>query len=245
MEVATLNLTLGNAQRPFQYRKGVDDEIVVARVLKDSSFNFGPLRRAGELSDLYRRLIRTGKTPLIVDTKANFGASAVYFAHSFEQAHLVAVEPEQDNFDLLVANTAGLPVECLHAAASATALDKDRPSAALPADGVMAPGGGINLAPPVPSVTINEIYEKHEQDSLPFIVKMDMEANGAGLFAANTEWIGRTPIIIIVLHDGLIPGTENSRAFVEYIANFNRDFVYIEDNIFSIFREIVIENVDV
>ncbi len=227
MEVATLNLTLGNAQRSFRYRKGLDDEIIVARVFRDNDFNFGRLHRAGELSDLYMRLVRTGKKPLIVDIKANFGASAVYFAHSFEKARLVAVEPVRDSFDLLVANTAGLPVQCLHAAVSATTPDKAHP------------GNGIDLAPPVTCVTVNEIYDNNAQDTLPFIVKLDMEANGAGLFAANTEWVGRTPILIVVLHDGLIPGTVNSRALIEYIANLNRDFVYLRDVVFSVDRDLI------
>jgi hypothetical protein len=77
MEIATLNLTLGDAQRPLRYRKGTTDEGVIVRVLKHSGFNFGSLRRAKQLSDLYGRMVETGKTPLIVDVEAGIGASAL------------------------------------------------------------------------------------------------------------------------------------------------------------------------
>ena len=246
MNAATLNLTLGDAQRRFFYRKGTVDEVIIARVLQDSVFNFGRLRHAADLSRLYRRLVRTGKAPLIVDSKANFGASAVYFACSFAKARVIAIEPERSNFDLLAVNAEGLRVECMRAAVAASAADLGGAmlGAEFPGIQSISSGGGINRVPSVPAVTINEIYEKNEQDTLPFIVKVDIEANGAALFAANTEWIGRTPVIVVVLHDGLIPGTANSRAFVERIANFNRDFVYLHDNVFSIDRDLIAGDFD-
>jgi FkbM family methyltransferase len=241
MEVATLNLTLGNEQRSFQYRKAVSEEVIVAQVFKNNAFNLGHLRYAAELSSFYRRLVETGKAPLIVDAKANFGASAVYFSFSFAKARVIAFEPEQSNFELLTANTRGLRIECQHAAVTASAppFNGATPGAGFPNFRSPSSGGGSNLVPAVPSVTINEIYERNRQDTLPFIVKVDIEANESSLFAINTEWITRTPVIVVVLHDGLIPGTANSRAFIERIACFNRDFVYLHDNIFSVDRELI------
>jgi FkbM family methyltransferase len=247
MNASKINLTLGDAQRPFLFRKGTGDEVIIARVLQDNAFNFGRLRHAAELSSLYQRLVQTGKAPLIVDTKANFGASAVYFAYSFAKARVIAIEPARSNFDLLAVNTEGLRVECLRAAVTASATDFSGATLGAEFPGIqsISSGGGINLAPPVPSLTINEIYERNKQDTLPFIVKVDIEANGAALFAANTEWISRTPVIVIVLHDGLIPGTANSRTFIEHVANFNRDFVYLNDSVFSIDRNLIASDFDV
>src|SRR5665213_2637829 len=54
------------------------------------------------------------------------------------------------------------------------------------------------------------------------------------LFSANTEWVAATPLIIIELHDWLLPGKANSRAFLQCNSGFDRDFVYIDENIFSI-----------
>jgi hypothetical protein len=211
MEVATLNLTLGSAQREFLYRKGTVDEAIVVQVLKTSAFDVGRLSRAAELDALYARLAAGGKAPLIVDAAADIGASAVFFNYKFPQARIVALEPDAEKFQLLTANTAGLPVECVQAAAAAA-------------------GSADAIAP---CATINGIYEK-PPDTAPFIVKFDVEVGN--LFAANTEWVERTPIVIAALSDHLIPGTAASRAFVECAAGWNRDFVYLHDNVFSIAR---------
>src|SRR5690606_19859897 len=116
-----LNLSLGGMQRPFRYRKGSSDEGVIAQVLRNSDYNFSRLQRGPELSALYRQLASSGRAPLIVDAGANIGASTIYFHYSFPEARLVALEPERSNFDLLCANTAGLPVECVQAALSSSA----------------------------------------------------------------------------------------------------------------------------
>lgn len=46
------------------------------------------------------------------------------------------------------------------------------------------------------------------------------------------------PAIVATLNDCLIPGTAHSGAFVEAAATRNRDFVYVEDNVFSISRDV-------
>ncbi len=240
MEVVTLNLNLGAAQHKFKFRKGTSDEGVIVQVLKNSDYNFGRLKRAKELADLYARLARSGKAPLIVDAGANIGASAVYFSYSFPEARVVAIEPERSNFELLTANTAGLPVECLHAAVAAApgtlnVVDPGqgnwgyRTTAAADSPAVHA----------VDCVTIDDIYERNAQTAVPFIAKIDIEGSESELFAANTGWVDRTPVIIIELHDWLMPGTANSRAFLQCIAGRNRDFVYVGENIFSIDNTLV------
>jgi FkbM family methyltransferase len=238
MDIVTLNLKLGGAQRPFHYRKGSSDEGVIAQVLKNSDYNFGRLQRGAELSALYRQLTTSGKTPLIVDAGANIGASAVYFHHSFPEAQLIAIEPERGNFDLLRVNTERLPVECVQAALASSA----------GTFGVVDPGkghwgyrtvAGVDKAVhAVQSVMLNDIYASHA-DTVPFIAKIDIEGGESDLFAANTEWVDHTPIIIIELHDWMMPRAANSRAFLQCIAGRNRDFVYIGENIFSIDNTLV------
>ena len=228
MQVATLNLTLDNVQRNFRYRKGTADEAVIVQVLRNTSYNFAALRRGRELVQFYGRLVQAGKTPLIVDAAADIGAGAVYFARAFPKARVVAIESDRSNFELLEANVANLPVECMLAAVSA--------NGARPGNG-LADGQGNTGLNSAAGVTINDIYERNAADTLPFIAKVDVEAAEGALFSGNTEWVGRTPVIIAALRDCLIPGTANSRAFVERIASFNRDFVYLHDLVFSINRE--------
>jgi hypothetical protein len=208
---ATLNLALGTANRPFAYRKGTVDEVVIAQALTVGAYDVGRLRRGAELIALYERLAASGRPPLIVDAAADIGAAAVFLSYKFPRARILAFEPDAAKFALLVANTAGLPVECIHATVAA------EPGAAA--------------APP--RITINEIYRRAAAAE-PFIVKVDVETDD--MFVANTEWLQRTPVVVATLSDHLIPGTAASRRLVKCATGWNRDFIYAEDNVFSLSR---------
>lgn len=120
MERAQLNLALGSTNCTFFYWPKTSDEGVINQIFTQSDYNLGRLRRGNELTELCNRIAAT-RSPLIIDAGANIGASAVYFAYSFPKAQVVAIEPEQSNFDLLKANTEGTSVQCIHAALHATA----------------------------------------------------------------------------------------------------------------------------
>lgn len=51
-------------------------------------------------------------------------------------------------------------------------------------------------------------------------------------FASNTEW--KTPVVVIELHDWLLPKQGSSEAFLQCISRQSRDFVFRGDNVFSI-----------
>ena len=211
MVAATLTLPIGEDKRPFRYREGTLDEGLVLQALQVGAYDVARLRRGNELLALYERLAASGAPPLIVDTAAGIGAAAVYFAYKFPKARIVALEADAAKFELLAANTAGLPVECIQAAVAAGC-------------GGIAPSGHR---------TIDDIYAE-ACDARPFIVKVDVEADD--LFAANTGWLQRTPVIVAALSDYLVPGTPASRRLVKHAAGWDRDFVFVEDNVFSLSR---------
>jgi hypothetical protein len=68
----------------------------------------------------------------------------------------------------------------------------------------------------------------------PFLVKIDIEGAEQDLFSCNVEWIEKFPILIIELHDWLLPSQGTSRNFLKAIAPLDRDFVFFGENIFSI-----------
>jgi FkbM family methyltransferase len=244
MERAQLNLALGSTNRPFFYRPKTSDEGVINQIFKQSDYNLGRLRRGNELTELCNRIAVT-RSPLIIDAGANIGASAVYFAYSFPKAQVVAIEPEQSNFDLLKANTEGTSVQCIHAALHATAGQVNVVDTGQGYWGFRTVGStdasiaGVQDSQSANCTTINDIYESQAHRCAPFMVKIDIEGGESDLFSANTEWVAKTPLIIIELHDWLLPGTANSRTFLQCIAGHNRDFVHIGENVFSIDNDLM------
>ena len=66
------------------------------------------------------------------------------------------------------------------------------------------------------------------------LVKVDIEGAESDLFADNTEWVARTPLLIIELHDWLMPKGRTSQSFLQCIAKHDRDIVYRGEDIYSI-----------
>ena len=82
-------------------------------------------------------------------------------------------------------------------------------------------------------ISINDILKKNKKYKL-FIVKIDIEGFEKNLFSNNTNWINDTMLMIIELHDWMLPKKANSLNFLKSISKYNRDFIYKNENIFSI-----------
>ena len=70
--------------------------------------------------------------------------------------------------------------------------------------------------------------------SFPFIVKIDIEGGEDNLFSMNTNWVEEIPMVIIELHDWLLPKQKTSMNFLKTISELDRDFNIKGENIFSI-----------
>ena len=224
-----VNLKIHNgAVRPFLHRGTPSDVGVVDQMFKERWYSLAQLRRGKELASVARAMQR----PLIIDAGANIGASVCWFAFNFPRGHVVAFEPDAGNFELLRRNTEGLNVE-LHRAAlgSCDAMVK-----------VVDPGlGEVGYRTEaaddgdVPIVSIARLVaEKQAEGFDPFIAKIDIEGGERDLFAPPTDWVDQFPLVIVELHDWLMPGQGTSRTFLQCVAARDRDFVHIGENIFSI-----------
>ena len=92
----------------FMFRADHSDTSVMENVFDDKAYSFD---RYG--FDAWPGLERHRAAPagrqLIIDAGANIGASSVFFAVTHPQATVLAIEPQEDNFELLVRNTRHLP----------------------------------------------------------------------------------------------------------------------------------------
>lgn len=77
------------------------------------------------------------------------------------------------------------------------------------------------------------IHEKIALGYVPFIFKIDIEGGEDNLFERDTDWVDAFALVIIELHDWLIPRKNTSLNFLKTISRYQRDFVYNSENIFS------------
>lgn len=224
-------IAVGGKVRRFVTRAGnAGDDGAALQVFVQLDYNLEPFARHNDVINLHR-VLRAGKvTPLIIDAGAHIGASAVFFACAWEGSHVVALEPEPNNCTLLRQNTAGLQVDVLQAGIASTdgsALleDPGRSSWGFRLD--LARKGDVRV---YGASTIVSTYCRKRL--VPFIFKCDIEGSEGELFRQNTDWMNLFPLIVIELHDWMLPKKSVSRSFFREIAAREFDVVQRGENLF-------------
>jgi len=219
-------------KRLVQHRGTKADRSVIKQIFLRKDYAISRLRRADEIRSRYDAIIAQGKKPLIIDAGANIGASAVWFADQFPLSHIVAFEPDARNFDLLRSNCEGLDVHLHQAAIGST---DGHVTMVDPGEGEWGYQTIEALDGACPRICLSRVVEeKRGQGYVPFLIKIDIEGGEENLFATSTDWVDLFPVMIIELHDWLMPKRGTSTNFIRRIAQSNRDFVHIGENIFSI-----------
>jgi len=211
--------------------RGPIDSSTAYQVYTQHQYNFGFLARSKDIQSKYDSILSDGKEALIVDCGANIGLSARYFAAEYPAAKIVGLEPGIGNAALARTQCKNFKnVEIRQAAIGAESgfATVENPNAdANEFRTKRTSVGDVNV------VTINQLLEEFSNAEL-FIVKIDIEGFESDLFSANTDWIKKATILIIELHDWMLPNSANSHNFLKAISAESRDFVIYGENIFSI-----------
>ena len=231
-QLRTAVITIDGRRHEARYRPGTSDKKVIEQIVIERDYDLCASTRYGDISDFLNRQRQQGLRPLIVDAGANIGISALYFSLVFEDAVVVAIEPEPGNFELLQKNVAGRDVHCVQAALASS----DGVARVFdPGEGAWGYRAERDAAGDVPCISLDTVYQQFGRaDLFPFLVKIDIEGGEEDVFGGNTAWLADTPLLIIELHDWLLPGRGTSRGFLRAVAEAERDFVSLGENILSI-----------
>jgi FkbM family methyltransferase len=220
--------------RDFYFRGDSSDTRVIKQIFGDKLYDISQLRRFDEIIRFAVRAGASGKRPLIVDAGANIGASALYFSTRFPNARTIAIEPELGNYQLLVENTKGLDVRASRRALAAVNGRLRVVDVGEGFWGFQTRSADEGETGSVRTMTMNEIYAANAAECFPFIAKIDIEGGEKDVFSANIEWVKQTPLIMVELHDWLLPQDGTSLPFLQCIAGLDRDFVTIGEDVYSI-----------
>jgi FkbM family methyltransferase len=230
----TLSIRFGDgSERAFRHRGTRADLGVIEQIFQQQDYSLKPLQRGAELQGLYDRIAAAGRVPLVLDAGANIGASVLHFAQAFPRAHVTALEPARNNFEVLQANAAGLDVDARCAAIGAADGETALVDPGEGEWGYRTEAGAAGDRVRVVSAS-GLVAEKRAAGQVPFIAKIDIEGGEAELFSRDTGWVDLFPLLIVELHDWLLPRAGSSRNFLRCIAARDRDFVFLGENVFSI-----------
>jgi FkbM family methyltransferase len=229
-------LKFNTEERQFWCRPGSSDLAIFRDIFEKRAYDTGRLRRHAEIIAHLRTLNAAGKRPLVIDAGANAGASPLWFSYSVPRSRVVAIEPEPENFAMLLRNTAGRDIICLRAGLAGA------PGRLAMADvriGTVGFRTERSENGSVPAVTVSEIYERHCTGELvPFLVKIDIEGGEEDVFSHDVSWTRGTPIIVIEPHDWLLEKRGSFRPFLRSIVDEDRDFLIQGENIFAIAHDL-------
>jgi FkbM family methyltransferase len=147
----------------------------------------------------------------IIDGGANIGLASVYFAHRFPQASIVAIEPSQENFQVVEKNIAG----CTKVKAKLGGIWNDNTHLAIVNakdndNAFMVEEVEASTQGSIPAYSIGSIVQEMNWSTID-LLKLDIEGSEKEVFEKNYEsWLPHTKMIIIEVHDHMRKGAAKS-----------------------------------
>ncbi len=156
----------------------------------------------------------------ILDLGGNVGYAAVWFAKRYPKAQIITIEPENANFEILLANVCDEPR--IHPIRAAVASAGAPRQVIMSTDGEWG-GAGLQTAPVdenaettdslevVDSVDGASILDRFGIERLD-LMKIDVEGAEKDIFGSSEPWIDRVDAIVAELHDNIVDGCEETFA---------------------------------
>lgn len=244
MKIVTKLINFKDSNTAFSYREdSIGDNGVIQQIFQNLDYEITHWYQGLKLLEYHHRKSQFAPS-LIVDAGANIGASAVYFSETFSNSVVFAIEPDLMNWHLLEINTNGLNVFNFNGAIS------DVDGELFFKDPGRSDWGYMTQRLPDPDNSLDSIKVKsisplsiltHPvcKNTNPLILKIDIEGAEETLFDGDTGWLGEFPLVIIELHDWMLPFSGSSRNFIKAVAGHDFDFLHKGENIFLFNRAIL------
>lgn len=237
MELARLDIRFSgrDPRGQFLYRpNSIGDVGVIRQVFREECYSIQHWFQGRKFHE-YLKSATASRPGLIVDAGANIGASSVYFGEIYEGCHVFAMEPSAANFSLLRENTSCYRnIDRFKGALSGWDETLSLQDPGLSDWGFRTCQTSQNLSSPaecVQAVSMETILAK-ASFAIPMIAKLDIEGAEERVFRGCTKWLDRFPLVIIELHDWMLPFSGVSKGFLTAISRRNVDILHRGENMF-------------
>ncbi len=220
-------IKLSGIRYPIHLRPCTSDEKVFWQIFvnKEYDINFGH------------------KPQIIIDGGANIGLASIYFKNKYPDATIIAVEPDMENVTVLKLNMEqydNIHIKC-------AALWSEKANVRISDKMKMGKWGVVTEAlndnnesdlEVIDTITISGIMEEYDLKFID-VLKLDIESAEKQLFSDNyMNWLPKTKVIIIELHDWMLDGC--SKSFFTAINKAFNNYTYQQagENVIIINRDI-------
>ena len=194
---------------PFSYRGETSDEVVGNEILEEGK---------------YVLPIEDFQPKVIIDCGSNIGYSTLYFANTYPDAQIYAIEPEKINFKFLQYNTIFYDnIHLINSAVWGKESFVRLESTELGEMGYMTVETGEDNPTAFKATTIGKLIHENGINEID-LLKIDVEGSEKEIFGAEgvDDWLGKVKVLSIVLHDELRDGA--SFEFFKAISKYKWKF---------------------
>lgn len=215
--------------------ESVSDYWTVAQVFHDQDYDIEHLTRFPEVNDLANHPFRSAGQHLIVDLGANIGASARFLEQKWPNAQIWCFEPSVRNVELLKRN-ASKNMKVFQAAVGGRDgfCTIENPSA-KPDGFRVIDEVDIYGSNSIEMLSMPSIMQRISSACCkPFILKVDIEGAECEVFKNASDWLEDWPVIMVELHDWMLPGSASSASVLKAFSDFGRDVIIVGSTLISL-----------
>lgn len=215
--------------------ESLSDYWTVAQVFYDQDYHIEHLTRFPEINDLANHASVPSRQHLIVDLGANIGASARFLEQNWPNTEIWCFEPSLRNVELLKCN-ASKNMKVFQAAVG----ERDgfctienplsKPDGFRVIDEVDIYGSNSIEMLSMPSI----MQRISSAGCKPFILKVDIEGAECEVFKNASDWLEDWPVIMVELHDWMLPGSASSASVLKAFSDFGRDVIIVGSTLISL-----------
>lgn len=143
----------------------------------------------------------------IIDAGANIGLASIYFANKYPNAKIIAIEPEQSNFELLKKNVAPysnvIPIQAAlwHQNEIINLIDPGLGKWGFMTEKSKSPNSlTAKHCHAVNAITIEKVMHDNQLTTVD-ILKIDIEGAEKEVFRDTSSWINNVNALIVELHE--------------------------------------------
>tara|TARA_B100001250_G_scaffold390753_1_gene391001 strand:- start:804 stop:1646 length:843 start_codon:yes stop_codon:yes gene_type:complete len=219
----------------IQYVRNFYDINTVFQIFGYEEYNLKKIKLWNKLINEYKN-IKANK--LIVDCGSNIGSTSRYFFEIYKNAKIISIEPDESNFKYLSKNVRPDKIKLLNLGVASQEYDykvikkKDPRAHKI---GILKNRGKKTSKK---TITINKILQQEKKKIWPFIIKIDIEGFEKDLFSKNYNWMDQFKIIIVEIHDWMLPYQNISLNYINALSKISkinkRDLIILGENLISI-----------
>ena len=220
----------------FQNIRNDFDLITIHEIFSDESYNLRNFKIWSKINEKFNGYFQNNNTPLIIDCGSNIGSSSEYFRRVYKNAEIIMIEPDKNNLEFSKKNVSIKSEFYVNKAISSEEKilkfsNKSEDNRAFK----VTNNGNLEIE----STTVQNLLDITGENLKPFLIKIDIEGYEKNLFEKNFMWFKNFDIIIIELHDWMLPSKHNSKnffsAFYKTINDeINYDFLVSGENLILI-----------